>query len=120
MSRYVPASYLAEQTGLSDRYWRQRAARGEIPGAVKLGEERGPWRFDRHAFWLWWHAQKNKGTEWQPSTGAAKHGRTYPLPHKQPNCPSGGPFMKQRTPRGSFVNSGCGCERILISKGPTR
>ncbi len=72
--RYVTARYLAAQTGMSARYFRNLAAQGKLPGAVQPSGPGGAWRFDLQQFNRWWKSKEVKGVKWPASTGAEKSG----------------------------------------------
>ncbi len=65
--KFVSAQYLAGKTGMTDRWIRDMAAEGRIPGAHKPG---GHWRFDEARFWRWWGSSERK-LLWRPSIKGA-------------------------------------------------
>jgi hypothetical protein len=69
MSEYVSAQYLAERTGFTDRYFRDLAASGKLPGAYQPSGHGGAWRFNLKQFNRWWESRKV--VPWQASTSAA-------------------------------------------------
>ena len=71
--QFVSAGYLARKTGLTTRYWTQRAIRGEVPGAFQPSGYRGAWRFDLEEFENWWNGTKVLKCP-ATSTSAAKRG----------------------------------------------
>ncbi len=70
--KYVTAKYLADETGLSARYFTRKAAEGIIPGAHQPSGPGGAWRFDLNKFRVWWNASESYGNRtWHPSFDSA-------------------------------------------------
>lgn len=69
--RAVTLSHIAEITGFSARYWRAKAAAGQMPGAVQPSGEGGGWRVDYEEFKPWWNAQKRR-KPWLASTNGSR------------------------------------------------
>ena len=65
--KYVSATYLAERTSLTARWFTGQACEGKIPGAVQPIGPGGAWRFDEDQFWRWWQSKERQ--PWYPSTG---------------------------------------------------
>jgi hypothetical protein len=63
---FVKASYLAERTGLTARYFTGKAAEGQIPGAHQPSGPGGAWRFNEQKFWKWWAKKERKPDPWCP------------------------------------------------------
>ena len=55
---------IAEITGFTTRWVREKAAAGKIPGAIQV-EAGSDWRFDRKKFLRWWNSKER-----QPSPSA--------------------------------------------------
>ncbi len=62
--KYVSATYLAERTSLTTRWFTKQACEGKIPGAVQPNGPGGTWRFDEDQFWRWWGEKERK--PWYP------------------------------------------------------
>ena len=71
MTRAVTLSQIALETGFSARYWRAKAAAGQMPGAVQPSGEGGGWRVDYEEFKPWWNAQKRR-KPWLASTNGSR------------------------------------------------
>ena len=48
---------IAEITGFTTRWVREKAAAGKIPGAIQV-EAGSDWRFDRKRFLKWWNSKE--------------------------------------------------------------
>ena len=74
-TKHVAIATLAEQTGMSARWFTRMAVGGKIPGAVQPGGPGGAWRFDERQFWAWWNSRTRRAAnEWQTSTSAGNSG----------------------------------------------
>ena len=74
--RHVSAAHLAQQTGLTTRWFTAAACEGRIPGAVQPSGPGGAWRFDEARFWVWWKERERQ--PWQPSTNGENNGGLEP------------------------------------------
>jgi hypothetical protein len=73
MSEYVSAQYLAERTGFTDRYFRDLAASGKLPGAYQpSGHGGGSWRFNLKQFNRWHEGKRGKNRKSLHACGAHK------------------------------------------------
>ena len=83
MRRMETTAAVAARVGISENTLRRLAASGEIPGAVRLSGDRGPWRFP---------------ADWEPGTHTAL----------VPRDEGRGDYREPRTARPADVMSGPG------------
>ena len=55
--RPLDTKAIAEITGFTTRWVREKAAAGKIPGAIQV-EAGSDWRFDRKRFLKWWNSKE--------------------------------------------------------------
>ncbi len=55
--RPLDSNAVAEITGFTPRWVRQKAAAGKIPGAIQV-DDGGEWRFDAKRFMKWWNSKE--------------------------------------------------------------
>ena len=55
--RPLDTKAVAEITGFTTRWVREKAAAGKIPGAIQV-EAGSDWRFDRKRFLKWWNSKE--------------------------------------------------------------
>ena len=78
--RPLDSAAVAEITGFTPRWVRQKAAAGKIPGAKQV-DEGGEWRFDAKRFLKWWNSKEKapcQRTYGVRSGGFASNGRMRP------------------------------------------
>ena len=83
--RPLDSTAVAEITGFTSRWVRQKAAAGTIPGAIQV-DDRGEWRFDRKRFFKWWNSKEK--TPCQRTYGVRSGGSGF----KRTTRPSGNPL----------------------------
>ena len=78
--RPLDTKAIAEITGFTTRWVREKAAAGKIPGAIQV-EAGSDWRFDRKKFLRWWNSKERQPSPSAyevRSRGAAFSGRARP------------------------------------------
>ena len=78
--RPLDSNAVAEITGFTPRWVRQKAAAGTIPGAIQV-DAGGEWRFDRKRFFKWWNSKERapcQRTYGVRSGGSGSNGRMRP------------------------------------------
>ncbi len=78
--RPLDSNAVAEITGFTPRWVRQKAAAGTIPGAIQV-DAGGEWRFDRQRFFRWWNSKERAPCQriyGVRSGGSASNGRMRP------------------------------------------
>ncbi len=87
---FLRISDLANATGLSARYWQQKAAAGELPGAHQPSGAGGAWRVSAAEFWNWWAATEKKPCPRTATSAAASGGRVRSSRARSTGKASGG------------------------------
>ena len=80
IERPLDTKAIAEITGFTTRWVREKAAAGKIPGAIQV-EAGSDWRFDRKRFLKWWNSKERapcQSTFAVKSGGSASSGRARP------------------------------------------
>ena len=78
--RPLDTKAIAEITGFTTRWVREKAAAGKIPGAIQV-EAGSEWRFDRKRFFKWWNSKERQPSPSAyevRSRGSASSGRARP------------------------------------------
>ncbi len=78
--RPLDTKAIAEITGFTTRWVREKAAAGKIPGAIQV-EAGSDWRFDRKRFFKWWNSKERAPSPSAyevRSRGSASSGRMRP------------------------------------------
>ena len=78
--RPLDTKAIAEITGFTTRWVREKAAAGKIPGAIQV-EAGSDWRFDRKKFLKWWNSKERAPSPSAyeiRSRGSASSGRARP------------------------------------------
>ena len=78
--RPLDTKAIAEITGFTTRWVREKAAAGKIPGAIQV-EAGSDWRFDRKRFLKWWNSKERAPSPSAyevRSRGSASSGRPSP------------------------------------------
>ena len=68
--RPLDTKAIAEITGFTTRWVREKAAAGKIPGAIQV-EAGSDWRFDAKRFFKWWNSKERAPCQ---RTVAVKYG----------------------------------------------